>query len=164
MLKLHAVVLVLFGLLSVTPQTTLAKDAKAVDAKAVDATKVIIVADTGNASRLCGRIKQEVRWGPPGFGETPKRDARRLAWIVKLQRSATFRHKSDAGKPIDEAISRVQISVPSSESRLAVRRMTGRAVMLEGPVWSASSEGDVTPVVIQMASVSKLTRSTPCDH
>ncbi len=151
--KLHTAVFVLLGLFGAAPQTTFAKDAQAV-----------IVADNGDAIRLCGRIRQEMRWGPPGFGETPKLDAKRSVFILRLQRPAAFRHKSDAGQPVDQVLSKVQISLPSSESRLAVRRMTGRAVVLEGPVWSASSEGDVTPVVLQMTSVSKIDRSTACSH
>ncbi len=128
------------------------------------ATKALIVADTGASVRLCARIRQELRTGPPGFGETPKLDAKRSALVVRLKQPATFRHKTDAGTTVDAKASKVQISVASSDSRLALRRMTGRLVMVEGPVWTASSEGDVTPVAMQMASVSKRDRLTTCDH
>jgi hypothetical protein len=144
------------GLCGVAPLPTLAKDA--------NTDKAVIVADTGTTVRLCGRIRQEVRWGPPGFGETPKIDAKRSVLLLGLTRSATFRHKTDSGQTVDERISKLQISVPSSAAGLAARRQSGKAVAVEGPVWSASSEGDVTPVVMQLASVARPNPSTPCDN
>jgi hypothetical protein len=153
---LHCLAFVLIGLLGGAPLPTLAKDA--------NAGKAVIVADTGAPVRLCGRFRQEVRWGLPGFGETPRIDAKRSVLLLGLARSAAFRHKTDSGKTVDERISKLQISAPSSEAGLAVRRQSGKAVVVEGPVGSASSEGDVTPVVMQLASVAKSTHSTLCDN
>ena len=123
-----------------------------------------VSADQAAPVSLCGSLKRETRWGPPGFGETPKVDAKRLVWFVELRRPTVFRHKGDNGKNVEETLKAVQISLASNAFDHQLHRSQGRPVVITGPVWSASSEGDMTPVVIEMAAIASMGKSTVCTN
>ena len=117
------------------------------------ATEDGISVDHGNQVQLCGTLKREMHWGPPGFGETPKSDIKWVAWLLVLRKPTVFYHKGDNGENIAEELTRVQIGLGSHEFDDQLRRAVDSQIVVGGKIWSASSQGDVTPVVIWISSM-----------
>ena len=111
---------------------------------------VTLSADTDQAVLLTGRLRQERRWGPPNFGESPKTDSMFVAWILELPRPVVIHAHEDESKPRrDVALKRIQlheVSVPTEGWKAKL----GKVVLVSGKLSPASTGGDVTDVTLDV--------------
>ena len=110
--------------------------------------------DDGQSVVIVGKLKKEVHWGPPSFGESPNTDSKFTAWIIEKMQS----YVRNTGKPIR----RMQIQASGKSARLTP--LDGKVVVAQGKLWSATSQGDVTPVILVATKVEeyKGTLSASC--
>ena len=121
------------------------------------ATDVEFYADGQSEVSLCGVIRHELRWGPPGFGETPQKDSRFTAWFVSFENPLQFRYVGERSEEQKQYLSEIQLSLdPTSIHKRDLLQLTGQWVAVTGRLWSATSQGDVTPVVLALNQVSSI--------
>jgi hypothetical protein len=111
---------------------------------------------------LCGIVKIENRWGPPEFGARPKSDSKFLNSVLVLDVPTIFRHQSEGGAEIDEGLTSVAISTSANFPRHALSQYSSKRVKLLGKLWSASSQGDTTPVVASPESIEIISAKSIC--
>lgn len=81
-----------------------------------------------------GTVKRELNYGPPGFGETPKKDRRITDYILVLDNKINI----EASKYIDPAkgVSEIQLFLPYDNNPLAKK---GGRVEVRGTLEEAST-------------------------
>ncbi|UXI68898.1 hypothetical protein [Tahibacter amnicola] len=117
--------------------------------------------DRGTIVAVTGVLQRDIHWGPPNFGENPESDARFDAWILVVSPELDVRLSDPAKGPERQRLSRLQLSVaPEIASRAELLRRVGQSVRASGKLWSASTPGDVLPVVM---GVTAMATGTPGD-
>lgn len=112
---------------------------------------------------ICGVLRHETRWGPPNFGENPKTDSRFTVWIVSLRKSVSVRSGSEIGKEGREDVSEIQLSIDRSKfKRKDLQQLDSKQVQASGKLWTATSQGDVTPVVLALTKIKTASKSGVC--
>ena len=111
---------------------------------------------------LTGVVKKEYRFGPPGFGETPKTDPRISIVVLKLDTPITAvpdtkkKEEINTGRISD--IRSVQLWFKGDEAvpplEVFARKHIGRRVRVEGVVDEAVAPMEFTTLIV---TVSKLT-------
>lgn len=110
---------------------------------------------TGTVAEICGILRHETRWGPPNFGENKKTDSKFIVWIVSMQKSVNISAGKETGKPTVERLSEIQLSIPVSKYPIQrLQRLDGKIVRASGTLWTATSQGDVTSVVMALSEIS----------
>jgi len=115
---------------------------------------------TGMAqTMICGTLHDESRWGPPNFGENPKTDSKFTVWIVSLRRPVVVNfgkdiRQTEQRKEFDE----IQLSIDSGDRALVLRleELNHTLIIVSGRLWTAVSQGDVTPVVLEVLDARKI--------
>ena len=101
---------------------------------------------------LNGRIREIHGYGPPGYGEEPKTDAKVTYLIIELPKPINISCTSERPEwaSIDcAAAKRLKLFFPSSsgdELELAAKKMIGRRVVLTGSLKRAETAGEMTPI------------------
>ncbi len=112
----------------------------------------------GQTVELSGILHQQVQWGPPNFGENPQTDKKFTAWIITMTPPLPVQ----SGANIDAsplAVSKLQLSIDPTSFRIdTLPALDGKMVIATGKLWNATSQGDVTPVVLSVKVV------LPTDH
>jgi hypothetical protein len=122
-----------------------------------------VVADRVAAPMVAleGTIKSRRVWGPPGFGETPKRDSRTTIYVLKLKKPRTA-----AELPLDmrsnrepaRKYSEVQLfcdPVKFARCEAAVRSSVGREVTVSGRVDFAVEPTDYVSITMEVLAIQR---------
>jgi len=109
--------------------------------------------------RLTGRLEVVQKFGPPGFGETPKKDARLNIVLLHLTTpldvcAATF---ADVSQPAVHALRVIQLSVVDPET---AKRQLG-VVDAYGWLDSGSGSNDFTKIVLRVDSMPAIRAGPP---
>ena len=122
-------------------------------------------ADGQSEVSLCGILRHELRWGPPGFGENPKEDTKFTVWFISFKKPRSFSYVGEHHTEHKESLSEIQLSPDLQNIRKVVlMQLTGKHVVVKGKLWPATSEGDITAVVLALAQQSNIKVShTPSD-
>ena len=110
---------------------------------------------------LVGTVMQEHRFGPPGYGETPKEDERLTIYLLHL------------GRPFDVCAVDVHDKPPNTIHHLTTMELTGKVgadqlaravgttLTVFGTLEYQSGSHDFTEVIIRVDSVPELRRVRP---
>jgi len=114
----------------------------------------------GRQATLLGRIAEESRFGPPGYGEDPKTDKVITIFVIVLDRPVCVQHRG-SGDDIAN-VRRIQITGDLGVSRAG--ELIGRRAVATGILFEANSGYHHLPVLIDVArshSASKLDARKP---
>ncbi len=106
--------------------------------------------------QLEGMLTQRMFYGPPGFGETPAKDAREKVYLLKLERPVTM-------NPIDYPkaktcwdafphVREVQLFI-ASENKMNAGRLVGKAVLANGTIRESDAPSEHTKVTMDVKSL-----------
>ncbi len=109
--------------------------------------------DNQKSVSLVGTLHQETHWGPPGFGESPKTDTKFIAWILMVDQPIQFRLGDEGSGPKDLSTRRIQLQSLSDMPMASIKKMVGKKVVASGPLYAATTGGDVTPVIVSSEMV-----------
>jgi hypothetical protein len=109
---------------------------------------------------LTGRVEKRREWGPPGFGETPKRDTRIVIYLLKLKMSRTARDLAlpPDGTHLDDSYREVQLRCDSTvfpQCELILKSLQGRQVTVVGEPGYAIHPTDYVPIVVQVRLIQR---------
>jgi len=111
--------------------------------------------DSSSASVLTGVLKSQTKWGPPGFGETPKLDSKVVIFVLRLREPRTAKQLSlpDHGTKGDERFSEVQLWCDSTAFPLCeplLKRSVGKRITVAGQAARAVEPTDYLPVTLRV--------------
>jgi len=112
-------------------------------------------AKTGETSRitLAGILSRESVWGPPNFGEDPKRDRKETVWFISLNYSIPVLPDHEFGlKGKVVQVRKLQLHVAVGQIGEMKQRL-GRQAVVTGTLWTAVGPADVTPITMQLARI-----------
>lgn len=112
-------------------------------------------ADQSVETELHGILRSKVIWGPPNFGETPNSDRKEIVWYIILEEPINFRYEKDR-EIVSGYLKEIRIYFQPVDGSYDLNKYVNLSVKLTGDVWSSSSEGDVTPVVMHVKNMEKL--------
>jgi hypothetical protein len=106
--------------------------------------------------QLEGMLTQRTFYGPPGFGETPAKDAREKVYLLKLGRAVTM-------NPIDDPkaktcwaafphVREVQLFIPA-ESKMDASKLLGKAVLATGTIRESDAPSEHTKVTMDVKTL-----------
>jgi len=125
-----------------------------IQSSATPAVSVSLVADAGLQTEICGILRRELRWGPPNFGEKPESDSKFDAWIVNLEKPVQVDLGAELGKRHVEMLSHIQVTLPTAQQPV-LDSLEGTEVFATGRLWTATSQGDVTPAVLAVTKIER---------
>lgn len=107
--------------------------------------------------RLLGVLTARTFYGPPGFGETPAKDTREKALILKLSKPITV-------DPIDDVKARscfgdfphlatVQLFIFPEEKAADARKLVGKEVVATGTLREGDAPSEHTKVIMEVKAV-----------
>jgi hypothetical protein len=103
---------------------------------------------------LSGVLHRQVRWGPPNFGESPATDSKFTVWVVSLSKPVRISGAARSGAIFRSPIPGIQFSVdPTTFDWKVLEALDGKMVVATGMLWSATSQGDVMPVVMAIKTL-----------
>lgn len=115
---------------------------------------------TGAAqTTICGVLRDETRWGPPGFGEHPKTDSKFTVWIVSLRKPVVVDFGKDIGQSAQRTkLGEIELSIDPSNQvlNLYLEQLDHNIVVAFGRLWTGTSQGDVTPVVLELLDLRRI--------
>jgi len=111
----------------------------------------VLQADGKTIIGVSGVLHKEIHWGPPNFGENPSTDSKFIAWILHVDAPFNVKNpfKADRGKEIK--VIDVQLELSSTFSNDQIAALADKHVIVEGPLWKATTPGDVTDFNIAVA-------------
>lgn len=106
--------------------------------------------------QLEGTLTQRTFYGPPGFGETPAKDAREKVYLLKLERPVTM-------TPIDDPkaktcwaafphVREVQLFIPP-ENKIDASRFLGKTVVATGTIRESDAPSEHTKVTMDVKTL-----------
>jgi hypothetical protein len=110
--------------------------------------------------RLEGTLTERTFYGPPGFGETPAKDARDKVLVLKLKLPISVEPTPDAEAKGSESldpfkhIRDVQLFIPR-EKNVDARKMLGGTVVAVGTLREAVSPGQHTKVTMDVNTLTQ---------
>lgn len=140
MLKYSIVILAIFHSMSFVSQGAYACNTE------------VVKADNSVETKLYGVLRNKVVYGPPSFGENPNSDRKEVVWYVILEKNVKFKYKYNQ-LLIEKNINEMQIYSDKKMVHDSLNKYLFRPVEVTGFVWSSTSEGDVTPVVMGVDSI-----------
>ena len=103
--------------------------------------------------QLEGVLTQRTFYGPPGFGETPAKDAREKVYLLKLRNPATMTPIDDPkAKTCWDAfphVREVQLFIPP-DSKLGASGLLGKAVVATGTIHESDAPSEHTKVTLDV--------------
>lgn len=120
-------------------------------------------ADQSVETVLHGILRSKVIWGPPNFGETPNSDRKEIVWYIILEDPIKFIYKKDR-EIVSEYLKEIRVYFQTVDGSYDLNKYVNLSVRLTGDVWSSTSEGDVTPVVMHVKNMEKLGSKLKSTH
>lgn len=110
---------------------------------------------------LEGIIERGRFYGPPGYGENPRKDRIEVVYFVKLAKPINVRGNpmSDINSETERDLKKVQLS-KVLEIWQTLKGMVGRRVVIKGHLFHALTGHDHTRVVIDVSDISMLEPSS----
>lgn len=114
------------------------------------------------STTLRGELRKENRFGPPGFGETPKTDAKVsiIVLVLKSPVTAVPSAGADADKTSNldtvEGVSEIQLFFEGDDGprlKARVEKMIGKAVTITGTLNEAIAAMDFTKLTMTVTAV-----------
>jgi len=114
----------------------------------------------GKPVALTGRISLVRGYGPPGWGEDPKHDARIVYWVIDLPTAINTpceperpeRTASDC-----QSAKRLRLLIEGHDRLLAEAKATqGRRAIVTGILHRQDTAGEITPIFMDVTSISPL--------
>ncbi|MDE1155560.1 MAG: hypothetical protein PW735_07480 [Acidobacteriaceae bacterium] len=106
--------------------------------------------------QLEGTLTLRMFYGPPGFGETPAKDAREKVYLLKLGKPATMTPIDDPkAKTCWDAfphVSEVQLFIPP-ESKIEANGLLGKAVLATGTIRESDAPSEHTKVTLDVKAL-----------
>ena len=115
----------------------------------------------GTPLRLVGIVKQEQRFGPPGYGETPKEDERLTIYVLRLERPfdvCALDVHTDPSHTIHH-VTAMELTGKADPDRLA--RTVGGTLTVFGTLNYQSGSHDFTEVILRVDSIPQLRTARP---
>jgi len=109
--------------------------------------------------RLEGLLTERTFYGPPGFGETPAKDAREKQLILKLEKPITVDRLKDVGTNKGSCwgnfphVTKVQLFVFPADKAGEVQKLVGKMVVAEGKLQEGDAPSEHTKVVMDVSTV-----------
>lgn len=103
--------------------------------------------------QLMGRLVSEERFGPPGYGETPDRDARVEIYVLALDQPRDICPETDPSRRREWLVDVDRIQVTGPRSATELKRYVGARVAVTGILDRAVWGGDFTPVVMRASHI-----------
>lgn len=107
--------------------------------------------------RLEGRLLEREYFGPPGFGETPKEDAREKVLVVALEQPITAKPIQDAeakGSPSLDTrknVREVHLFLLTTELKQETRKLIGKKVIAIGTLNEAVAPSEHLEISMRVA-------------
>ena len=108
--------------------------------------------------QLEGLLTSRTFYGPPGFGETPAKDAREKTFILKLPKPITVdpienvdAHKGSCFGNFPH-VREVQLFVPQAKAT-ETRKLVGKRVVSVGTLREGDAPGEHTEVIMEVTTV-----------
>ena len=95
---------------------------------------------------LEGRVTQEQRFGPPGFGETPARDTKETIFVLRLDQAISVGEQKGGSHQLVTDQERVQLVISDAELRSTVSQMN--CAVLYGSLFPARTGHHYYPVLM----------------
>jgi hypothetical protein len=112
---------------------------------------------------LTGVIKQVHGYGPPGYGEDKKRDARITYWIIELAKPinvACTPEKPEWASEDCRSTNRLKLFFPTSPPDNGLERkartMQGQKIFVAGVLHRKDTAGEITPIYMNVTEVRPL--------
>ena len=106
--------------------------------------------------QLEGVLTQRTFYGPPGFGETPAKDAREKVYLLKLGRPVTMTPIDDPkAKTCYDAfphVREVQLFIPP-ESKINASGLLGKALVATGTIRESDAPSEHTKVTMDVTTL-----------
>ena len=102
---------------------------------------------------IYGLLNRELFYGPPGYGENPKKDAKEYCYILTLKNPVDVKPRESSDKDFDKPqskINRIQIYSPDKNVTDFLEGRIGDNVMVRGRLFGASTGHHHTPVVMEV--------------
>jgi len=101
---------------------------------------------------LQGVLKTERAYGPPGFGEDPKRDAKEDIYVLQLDPPINVR-ASDELNTEEKDVREIQLVVRENTVRAELRRQKGKRAGVKGTLFHAHTGHHHRPVLLDLQRV-----------
>ena len=102
---------------------------------------------------IYGLLNKESFYGPPGYGEDPKKDAKEYCYVLKLKVPIDIKPKEGSDKNFDLPqynVQRIQIFSNDKTVNDFLEGRIGDNVMLRGRLFGASTGHHHTPVIMEV--------------
>lgn len=111
--------------------------------------------------RLSGIIREEHRLGPPGYGETPKRDQKITILVLHLPQGLDVcaDTSADDPRPAVRAVTELQVTGRLDPSR--IKPHLGRPITVYGNLYYQSWGTDYTQMLIRVDSIPGIYAALP---
>jgi hypothetical protein len=109
--------------------------------------------------QLEGLLNERTFYGPPGFGETPAKDAQEKQLILKLEKPITVNRLRDVSADKSSCwgdfpnITKVQLFVFPPDKAGEARKLVGKMVVAEGKLHEGDAPSEHTKVVMDVSTV-----------
>lgn len=103
--------------------------------------------------RICGVVHRKSFWGPPNFREEKANDSKWTAWILGLNSPIQIATGSELQREGEATVNEIQLESLSDVQKKALGRFNKKRVVVSGRLWTASSQGDITPVIMTVTNV-----------
>ena len=107
---------------------------------------------------VTGKLRQEFRWGPPNFGEHPKRDSHWYPWFVQLDYPMRIRFQEANRR--QTVLRKIQVR-GKFELNGSYKQFRGRHVEVSGKLYEGTAPSDETRAALDATHIA-LTRRARC--
>jgi hypothetical protein len=104
-----------------------------------------------NPVTVSGLLKTKMFYGPPGYGEDPKSDARETAYILYLNHPIQIPMENSGGGAV---YSKMQVVYDNPK---LLRKLVGRKVTVSGDLFESMTGHHHTEILIQASGISRQT-------
>lgn len=111
----------------------------------------VLQADGNSVIGVSGVLHKEMHWGPPNFGENPSTDSKFAVWILHVDVPFNVINPFKADRAKEIRVTDVQLELSSTFSNEQIAALVEKHITVEGPLWKATSPGDVTDFNIAVA-------------
>jgi hypothetical protein len=109
---------------------------------------------------LAGEIRQVNGYGPPGYGEDKKRDAKITYWVLVLPTPINVLCKPERPEWASEdcgATGRLKLFFPTTPANngldLKAKKMKGRQAIVSGILHRQDTAGEMTPIYMNVTDI-----------
>lgn len=102
---------------------------------------------------ILGLIHKETFYGPPGYGENPKKDSKEDCFVLTLYKPIKVKPKEGSDKDFDieqKNIDKIQVYSNNDKVNKYLEINLGSRVMLKGKLFGAQTGHHHTPVLLEV--------------